>query len=71
MLNNFSKTTNITANSAIDNVIAVSMRATIGANGTWNIVKNVRNSELYLANQQTCESDYEEFEAEVLKIAQP
>jgi len=71
MLGNLSKNTNITASSVIGNEIAVSMRATIGSNGTWNIVKTVRNSELYLANQQTCEADYEEFEAEVLKIAQP
>ena len=70
MVNNFSKVTNITANSVIDGVIAVSMRATVAENDTWNIVKTVRNSELYLSNQETCEADYAEFEAEVLKIAQ-
>ena len=70
MIKSFSKTTNITANSTIDNVIAVSMRATVSEDGTWNIVKTVRNSEVYLANQEQCEADYEEFEAEVLKVAQ-
>ena len=70
MMNNFSKTTNITANSVIDGVIAVSMRATVSENGTWNIVKTVRNSESYLANQEQCEKDYEGFETEVLKVAQ-
>lgn len=69
MMKNFSKVTNITANSTIDNVIAVSMRATVSEDGTWNIVKTIRNSEVYLANQEQCESDYEEFESEVLKVA--
>lgn len=70
MVNNFSKVTNITANSVIDGLIAVSMRATVAEDGTWNIVKTVRNSEVYLGNQKQCDSDYAEFEAEVLKIAQ-
>lgn len=69
MMKNFSKVTNITANSAIDNVIAISMRATVSENGTWNISKNIRNSEVYLANQEQCEADYKEFETEVLKVA--
>lgn len=69
MMKNFSKVTNIAANSTIENVIAVSMRATVSEDGTWNIVKTIRNSEVYLANQEQCEADYEEFESEVLKVA--
>ena len=70
MMKDFSKLTTITANSYVEDVIAVAMRATLNEDGTWNIVKNVRNAELYLANKEACDSDYAEFEAEVLKAAQ-
>lgn len=70
MMNDYSKLTTITANSYVEDVIAVAMRATLNEDGTWNIVKNVRNAELYLANRETCDADYAEFEAEVLKAAQ-
>lgn len=70
MIKNFCKITNITANSVIDGVVTVSMRATVSENGTWNIAKTIRNPEAYLTNQEQCKKDYEEFEAELLKIAQ-
>ena len=70
MMKDFSKLTTITANSYVEDVIAVAMRATLNEDGTWNIVKNVRNAELYLANKEACDADYAEFEAEVLKAAQ-
>ena len=70
MIKDFSKVTTITANSYVEDAIAVAMRATLNEDGTWNIVKNVRNAELYLANKETCDADYAEFEAEVLKAAQ-
>ena len=70
MMKDFSKVTTITANSYVDNAIAIAMRATLNEDGTWNIVKNVRNAELYLANIEHCDKDYAEFEAEVLKAAQ-
>lgn len=70
MMKDLSKLTTITANSYVENAIAVAMRATLNEDGTWNIVKNVRNAELYLANKETCDADYVEFEAEVLKAAQ-
>lgn len=70
MMKDLSKLTTITANSYVEDVIAVAMRATLNEDGTWNIVKNVRNAELYLANRETCDADYAEFEAEVLKAAQ-
>lgn len=69
MMKDFSKLTTITANSYVEDVIAVAMRATLNEDGTWNIVKNVRNAELYLANKEACDADYAEFEAEVLKAA--
>lgn len=70
MIKDLSKLTTITANSYIEDSIAVAMRATLNEDGTWNIVKNVRNAELYLANKETCDADYAQFEAEVLKAAQ-
>lgn len=70
MMKDLSKVTTITANSYVEDGIAIAMRATLNEDGTWNIVKNVRNAELYLANKETCDADYTEFEAEVLKAAQ-
>lgn len=70
MMKDFFKVTTITANSYVEDSIAVAMRATLNEDGTWNIVKNVRNAELYLANKEACDADYAEFEAEVLKAAQ-
>ena len=70
MMKDLSKVTTITANSYVDEGIAIAMRATLNEDNTWNIVKNVRNAELYLANKEACDADYAEFEAEVLKAAQ-
>ena len=70
MMKDLSKITTITANSYVEDGIAIAMRATLNEDGTWNIVKNVRNAELYLANKEACDADYAEFEAEVLKAAQ-
>ena len=69
MMKDLSKVTTITANSYVDGGIAIAMRATLNEDGTWNIVKNVRDAELYLANKEACDADYAEFEAEVLKAA--
>jgi hypothetical protein len=69
MLNNFSKTTNVMANSVVNDELAVTMRATV-SNGKWSINKNISSSELYLSNQKECDADYAEFEAMVLELAQ-
>ena len=70
MMKDLAKVTTITANSYVEDGIAIAMRATLNEDGTWNVVKNVRNAELYLANKEACDADYAEFEAEVLKAAQ-
>lgn len=70
MMKDFARVTTMTANSVVGDVVAVGMRATLNEEGTWNIAKNIRNSEVYLANKEICDADYAEFEAEVLKIAQ-
>lgn len=70
MMKDYSKVTTITANSYVEETIAVAMRATLNEDGTWSISKTVRNAEVYLANKETCDADYAEFEAEVLKAAQ-
>lgn len=69
MMKDLAKVTTITANSYVEDGIAIAMRATLNEDGTWNIVKNVRNAELYLANKEVCDADYSEFEVEVLKAA--
>ena len=70
MMKDLVKVTTITANSYVGESIAIAMRATLNEDGTWNVVKNVRNAELYLANKEACDADYAEFESEVLKAAQ-
>ena len=70
MMKDYSKVTTITANSYVEGTIAVAMRATLNEDGTWSISKTVRNAEVYLANKETCDADYAEFETEVLKVAQ-
>ena len=70
MMKDLAKVTTITANSYVENGIAIAMRATLNEDNTLNIVKNVRNAELYLANKEACDADYAEFETEVLKAAQ-
>ena len=37
--------------------------------GTWNVVKSVRDAEIYLANLEQCDADYAEFEAKVRELA--
>lgn len=69
MINNYSKTVSITAISTIDGKPVVSMRGTVGEDSTWNIAKTIRNPELYLENQEECDSDYAEFEEKVLAAA--
>ena len=69
MMKDLAKVTTITANSYVGDGIAIAMRATLNEDGTWNIVKNVRNAELYLANKETCDADFSDFETEVLKAA--
>jgi len=70
MMSNFTKVTNINANSLIDNVVVITMWASINEDKTVNLGKSVRDTELYFANQEACDADYAEFEAEVLKLAQ-
>lgn len=68
MMKDLSKVTTVTANSYVENGIAIIMRATLNEDGTINISKTIRNTELYLANLEQCDSDYAEFEAEVRKL---
>ena len=70
MMKDLTQVTTMTANSYVGDVIAVGMRATLNEEGTWSISKAIRNSELYLANKETCDADYAEFEEAVLKLAQ-
>lgn len=71
MLKNVNTVTNIAASSIVNDVLVMTMRATIdGSTETWNISKSIRNSELYIANQAECDADYAEFEARVIELTQ-
>ena len=70
MLNNFSKQINLSATSDIEvdgkNNTVIYMNATITANGDVNINQSIRNKELYIANQETVDTDYIEFKKSVM-----
>lgn len=68
MISNFTKVTNINANSVIDNVVVVTMWASINEDKTINLGKSVRDTELYLANLEECDVDYAAFEASVREL---
>lgn len=70
MMTDFAKVTTMTANSTVDNTVAVGMRATLNEDGTWALNKTIRNTEVYLANKTECDNDYGEFETKVLTEAQ-
>lgn len=70
MLQNFQKVTNFNADSVIEEKVVIRMRATINEDGSINYGKTVKNVESYMSNQEQCDSDFEEFETEVLKMAQ-
>lgn len=70
MIKSIEKTVNMVAMSTIGDVSVVQLRATISEDGTANITKNIKNMDVYTENKEECDSDYAEFEAEVLKSAQ-
>lgn len=68
MMKDLSRVTTVTANSYVEDNIAISMRASLNESGTWNVVKSVRDAEIYLANLEQCDADYAEFEAYVREL---
>ena len=68
MLNKFMKTVSINAVSTVDDTVVLNMRANIAEDGSISFGKNVRNAELYVANMETCDSDYAQFEKKVLEL---
>ena len=70
MLNNFSKSINLSATSDIEsegkNNIVMYMNATVNSNGDVNINQSIRNKELYIANQELIDADYVEFNKSVM-----
>ena len=70
MLNNFTKSTTLSASSDIevdgkDNIIMY-MNATINANGDVNINQSIRNKDLYITNQEEVDADFAEFKTSVM-----
>ena len=70
MLNNFSKSINLSATSDIEsegkNNVVMYMNATVSSNGDVNINQSIRNKELYIANQELIDADYVEFKKSVM-----
>ena len=70
MLNNFSKSINLSATSDIEsegkNNVVMYMNATVNSNGDVNINQSIRNKELYIANQELVDADYVEFKKSVM-----
>lgn len=69
MLLNYNSNINVSAQSIINEQIVVYFNALIKEDKTFNISKNVSNSELYFSNQELCEADFTEFEAKVRELA--
>lgn len=69
MLANYNSSINANGQSVIDGQAVVYFGALIKEDKTFNITKNINNSELYFANQEVCEADYAEFEAKVRELA--
>ena len=69
MIKNIETTTNMVTMSSIGDVSVVQLRATIAEDGTANIVKNIKNVDVYTANKEECDADYAEFESKVLAFA--
>lgn len=70
MLNSISKSINLSATSDIEvdgkNNVVMYMNATINSNGDVNINQSIRNKELYIANQETVDTDYSGFKESVM-----
>ena len=71
MLNNFTKTINLSATSDIEvdgkNNVVMYMNATINVNGDVNINQSIRNKELYITNQEEVDTDFAEFKKSVME----
>ena len=71
MLNNFTKTINLSATSDIGvdgkNSVVMYMNATINVNGDVNINQSIRNKELYITNQEEVDTDFVEFKKSVME----
>lgn len=69
MLTNYNTSINANAQSTINGQVVVYFGALIKEDKTFNITKNINNSELYFANEETCEEDFTEFEVKVRELA--
>ena len=71
MLNNFTKTTTLSASSDIEvdgkNNLVMYMNATINSNGDVNINQSIRNKDLYITNQEEVDTDFVEFKKSVME----
>lgn len=69
MLANYVSTINVNAQSAIDGKTVAYFNGLIKEDKTFNITKNIQDSELYFANEEACEADFAEFEDKVRELA--
>ena len=74
MLSNFNQSTTVNAISSITTETGeikniMYMNASISVNGNININQSTQNTEEYLANKETVDADFTEFQQKVTEIA--
>lgn len=63
---NIRKTMTVNGESKIGEKTVVTFSASVPASGNVTCSKTINNRELYLENQEECDSDYKTFEQEVI-----
>ena len=63
---NTTKRTSVNGNSSIEGKIVVTLSANIPSSGEISLSKRIQNKKTYLENQDECDTDYANFETEVM-----
>lgn len=63
---NTTKSTSMSGNSSIEGKTVVTFSANIPSSGEISLSKRIQNKKTYLENQDECDTDYANFEAEVM-----
>ena len=63
---NTTKSTSVSGNSSIEGKTVVTFSANITSSGEISLSKRIQNKKTYLENQDECDTDYANFETEVM-----
>ena len=63
---NTTKSTSVNGNSSIEGKTVVTFSANILSSGEISLSKRIQNKKTYLENQDECDTDYANFETEVM-----